>query len=44
MILPQESVLEKELTKRKFTRAKGKETPPKENIADQKQEQGESQG
>ena len=37
MILPQESVLEKELTKTKSTRAKGKEIPSKKKIADQKQ-------
>ena len=40
MILPQESVLEKELTKTKSIRAKGKEIPSKKNIA----EQGKSQG
>ena len=41
MILPQESVLEKELTKTKSIRAKGKEISSKEkNIA----EQGKSQG
>ena len=32
--------MQKELTKTKSTRAKGKEIPSKKNIADQKQEQG----
>ena len=40
MILPQESVLEKELTKTKSIMAKGKEIPSNKNIA----EQGKSQG